>query len=242
MGENIAVVAENDLIRCREKGLIGQLRPVIIDGHAETHIGKDRHQCLPYMAAAEDIDAACAHQRLRIAQRFSLAQNGTGGKKLRLRICLILVQDTEFLHYAAHDLQIQPTVGVGLQGNAHFIERRQLCRRQKLVVDRYVAAADHANGGHLLRREAKGPDVGLACFQNLKCLFGSDQLNRAAADSPAGAAVRKNRHTGSRTPRRRAGAGQNGAKYNFFSLFQGGDDTIRQIQHNNAPYSFIILQ
>ena len=57
---------------------------------------------------------------------------------------------------------------------------------------------------HLLRREAKSTNAGLPRFQDLQSLLRRDQLHRAAADRTHRAAVGKDRHTGTRTPRRRA--------------------------------------
>ena len=239
----VQIITENDL-----PGLRIDLRPckigaVVEHCHMEADLCQHWHERLADMAAAEDIDASRTADRLHIQRRLARMISRTRqqhGPQLVLRnTCqepqsVLLIIKAHLRRLILRHSHHEPAVFRAGEHFQHRIHRRKLFRRQKLIVNRDIAAADHTDVADLIGREAERAAERSPLAQKLLRLLRRDALDRAAADGARRVSVGKNGHLRACAARRRAGGCEDRTQNCIFSAGQRRADFFKKLFHGRV--------
>ena len=223
-----------------------KVRPVVIDHHAEADRGQHRRERRAHVAAAEDIGVPGLRQRLDIVAGVALFRERVG-KQHRLQrlrrdaVCKAqavgLVERAHGADAAAVHPVDEPAVIVAPQQLQNALQQRPavfVCRVKVLEIDRHIAAADHADVGDLVGREAVALHQRLLALQNLQRLFTGTFFHSAAADGADCMPVGEDGHFCARAARRGAGRGENAAQHDALPVRERLQHGCKQLFHSRS--------
>lgn len=204
------VVDEYGFFCLGEELLSAEVLPVLQNSAAEVYGGEGRHQCLGYMAAAEDVDHAGLDKLFAVVQILADPDLGRPGAKAGDDAGGDLGSDDAGF-FGVHgqtsglfrgDVGDKPgLLPVGVEGEDAVGQGKGLgipCR-DVLEIDVYVSAADHAQILHLVFAEPEVFHAGAFLVENGPGQLFASVLHGAAADGAGNAAVFGDEHPGSRT-------------------------------------------
>ena len=243
---DVQIIAEDDLLGRRIMVRLCKVRPVVIDHHAEADRGQHRRERHAHVAAAEDIGVPSLRQRFDIVAGVALFRERVGKQHRPQRLgrdavckaqAVGLVERAHGADAAAVHPVDEPAVIVTPQQLQNALQQRPavfVCRIKVLEIDRHVAAADHADVGDLVGREAVALHQRLLALQNLQRLFAGALLYSAAANGADCMPVGEDGHFCARAARRGAGRGENAAQHDALPVRERLQHGCKQLFHSRS--------